>query len=297
MEEQVTSAIQSEVDLQPQPLIRAGWLRALIYLILCFGFVVAMGLVAYLGFDIKSSEDFVLHIDSPKMLLLNLLQLGLLLLITAAACRFFDRRPLVAIGFSLRAPFAKHLLWGFAWGVAIITVVFLILLVTGSVTVVSAQFPIGSFVVMIPVLILAAAFEEIMLRGYMLNNLMASMNKYLALILVSLLFSVSHLGNPNQTWAGLFNIILAGLLLGTYYIHVKNLWFPIALHFAWNFFQGGIYGSPVSGLTTPSVLTLNFPGSEILTGGQFGFEASWVTTFVLAAVIIGHHLIFRGRQG
>jgi membrane protease YdiL (CAAX protease family) len=41
----------------------------------------------------------------------------------------------------------------------------------------------------------------------------------------------------------------AGLLLGAAYIYAKNLWFPIAIHFAWNFTQSAIFGANVSGNT------------------------------------------------
>jgi membrane protease YdiL (CAAX protease family) len=45
----------------------------------------------------------------------------------------------------------------------------------------------------------------------------------------------------------MLNIFLAGIFLGAYYINRRNLWFPIGLHFAWNFCQGSVFGFEVSG--------------------------------------------------
>lgn len=47
----------------------------------------------------------------------------------------------------------------------------------------------------------------------------------------------------------------------------RNLLFPIALHFAWNFTQSGIYGAITSGNEkTPGLLTAKIQGSELITG-------------------------------
>lgn len=102
--------------------------------------------------------------------------------------------------------------------------------------------------------------------------------------------------NPNTSVAGLVNIVLAGILLGVYYIHCRNLWFPIGLHFAWNLFEGPVYGSAVSGNMVTSVFTQEVVGNSQITGGDFGFEASWITTVVIIVATIAIHLIYRKRN-
>ena len=173
--------------------------------------------------------------------------------------------------------------------------VFFVVMLFADLEIVSVQFPFGSLINLLLFLSMAAAYEEVLLRGYLLKNLMSSMNKYLALVLVSVVFAAMHGANPNVSLIGLVNIVLAGLVLGIYYVHRRNLWLPISMHIAWNYFQGPVLGVPVSGATTPSILTVTISGNELITGGDFGFEASLVTTVVLLVSMVVLHLIFRVR--
>ena len=115
------------------------------------------------------------------------------------------------------------------------------------------------------------------------------MNKYYALILSSVLFSLMHIINANLTMIGVVNLFLAGILLGIYYIHKTNLWFPIGMHLTWNFFQGPVFGYKVSGFQTESILTQEIQGNSIITGGAFGFEGSILATLLSIIMIILIH--------
>ncbi len=231
--------------------------------------------------------------SSPWAMGLHLLGIFVVLGLVVLHRKFIDRRSLMSLGFDLRGQAAKDLLAGLLYGFAVITAVFLILWATGGLTIVSVQFPIGSLLGFGALLVLVAVEEEAACRGYLLLNFMESMGKGWALVVSSVLFAGFHLMNPNASVIGLINIVIAGLFLGVYYIHRKNLWFPIGIHFTWNFFQGVIYGSPVSGLVTGSVLTLEFSGNPYLTGGEFGFEASLVTTVVTGLATLLVHLAYR----
>lgn len=278
------------------PLIKWGWLRALIFLIVAIVYLIAMNIVTFLGFSITSVEELIMKMTEPSMTLFALFQISILMLIIYLFRKFIDNRSVVSLGFSLKKPYVKDLIIGSLWGIGMICLVFGILWITGSISIVKISWPVKPLLFMIIPLVVAAAQEEIILRGYVLNNLMKSANKYLSLVVVSIFFSLSHAFNPNVSTAGLINIVLAGLLLGVYYIYRKNLWFPIGLHFTWNYFQGAIFGSPISGINAPSIIELEFHGSDLLTGGDFGFEASWVSTGVLLAVIIAHHFIYKDKD-
>ena len=282
------------IQVYREPLIKAGWLRCLLFVPALGVAATLIGLVALLlpGVSLETEPS------GPVGDLAAVLSAGAMLVATLLTAFLFrkliDRRSFVSLGFSLGRQMRIDLVAGMIWGVGLISAVFCILLSMGGVNVESIQFPpVGALIYLVLLFAVVAVSEELMIRGYLLNNLMASMNKYIALLLVSVIFAAFHGANPNVTLVGLLNIVLAGLLLGIYYVHRQNLWFPIGMHWTWNLFQGGVYGSSVSGTKSVGFLTLDVSGSELLTGGEFGFEASLVTSAVILAATILIHLRYR----
>jgi hypothetical protein len=146
-------------------------------------------------------------------------------------------------------------------------------------------------------LLFAAALEEMTFRGYMLSNLTASMNKYIALGIISLLFGLGHAAGQNVNIVGMVNCTLMGALVGLYYVHRQNLWAPIAFHLGWNFFQGTILGFRVSGREFDySFLSTKFSGNELVTGGANGFEGSLILTFLTILTISLYAIILQKRK-
>jgi len=145
----------------------------------------------------------------------------------------------------------------------------------------------------------AAIFEEILLRGIFFRLIEEKLGSYIALLISALIFGALHLANPNSSMIAALGIaIQAGLLLGASYIYSKNLWFPIAIHFAWNFTQSGIFGASTSGNSiSKSLLTSKIDGVKLITGGQFGPEGSiQATLFCLTATIILMILIHKQNK-
>jgi uncharacterized protein len=99
------------------------------------------------------------------------------------------------------------------------------------------NFEFNSFILTILLFTIVAFVEDALFRGYILRNLMYSYNKYIALFVSSILFSIMHGANPNIDILSFFSLFLAGISLGISYIYTKNLWFPIAFHLSWNLFQ------------------------------------------------------------
>lgn len=150
----------------------------------------------------------------------------------------------------------------------------LVLYLTGSITLFISGTNPADIILPLLVFMMVAIGEEMIFRGYILNNLLYSFDKRSALIISGFIFALFHSMNPSVSWISILNIIAGGVLLGALYLHKKNIWMPIGFHFAWNFVQGPILGYPVSGLNFPSLFSQNASGSEILNGGAFGFEGS-----------------------
>src|SRR5205085_4430420 len=122
-------------------------------------------------------------------------------------------------------------------------------------------------------LVVAAAFEEIVFRGYAFQTLLRDVPAWLPIILLSLLFGLAHWSNPSRTTFSTINTMLAGIWLAVAYLKTRSLWFTTALHFSWNWTMGLFFGLPVSGLPLrPSLLTANSEAPLWLTGGSYGCE-------------------------
>jgi len=133
--------------------------------------------------------------------------------------------------------------------------------------------------------------EELLFRGYRLQNLADGLNPVWGVLLSSLWFGIAHLANPN-TEAKLFvagGILLAGVFLAYGYITTKQLWLPIGLHIGWNFFEGVGFGFPVSGLDIYHLMRITINGPELWTGGGFGPEAGLV---LIPGLLFGASLVF-----
>ncbi|HWQ02878.1 MAG TPA: CPBP family intramembrane glutamic endopeptidase [Candidatus Nitrosotenuis sp.] len=136
-------------------------------------------------------------------------------------------------------------------------------------------------------LFLAAAFEEIVFRGYIFQRLLDSIGALGAMLVLSAFFGWAHLDNPNATALSTANTILAGILLAVAYLKTRGLWLPIALHWAWNFFLGPIFSLPVSGFDIgPNVFVARVSGPVWLSGGAYGLEGSVVLTVACTAAIL-----------
>lgn len=117
--------------------------------------------------------------------------------------------------------------------------------------------------------------EELWFRGILFRFTEEFGGSWFALIVTSALFGLSHLGNHDATWVStLFIAVEAGLVLGALYMLTRNLWMCMGFHAAWNVTQGFIWDVPVSGFQVHGLVTARLEGPALLSGGQFGLEAS-----------------------
>ena len=202
-----------------------------------------------------------------------------------------------SIGFQFSGSTGKELLQGFFTGIFLIGAIFLVLLLTQQIEVSDIQFSIKFFFYHLLLFLLVGINEELLFRGYLLGTTMKLANKYVVLCIFALLFSFVHFLTNDFSLFPIINIFLAGIILGQYYIHTKRLWYSISLHFTWNFFQGPVFGSNVSGNENlQSIIQQNLLGKEWITGGSFGFEGSAVMTGLLILLIIFFEVYLRKKN-
>jgi CAAX protease family protein len=141
--------------------------------------------------------------------------------------------------------------------------------------------------------VLGGITEEILFRGLLFRLIAKVLGTWGALALTAAFFGFVHLANHGATAGSAVAIALeAGVLLGAAYAATTRLWLPIGLHFAWNFTEGSIFGMTLSGNTMASgVIRGSLSGLRILTGGEFGPEASIVAVVVCLAAAL--YLIYR----
>jgi uncharacterized protein len=179
--------------------------------------------------------------------------------------------PLSGVGRALRR--------GFALGGLLISAVVLVMTFSGSYKVrAPAPGAAGelSWILVQELLLffLGAIFEETAMRGLIFQTVEEWLGSWTALGISALVFGFAHARNPGATIVSSLAIAVeAGGLLAAAFILTRNLWFPIGLHWAWNFFQGPVFGVPVSGMRLPSLLEAYLQGPSAWSGGEFGLEA------------------------
>lgn len=276
-----------------KPLIPLGWLRALLFVAFYLVLLVVAGLlVSY--FQIKSTPAAKPAAVPAEPGVAPAGMFYLLFIINAIVSfaavwlfrTFVDRRSFTSMGFAFDKNGA-HAGTGFFLGIFLLCAGSCILFFTKNLAWTDIQFDGNDLFISFGLMVIVAFYEEIVFRGYILNNLLSSLNQWIALAVSALVFALAHITNPGIGVAGAVNILLAGILLGLNYMYTRNLWFSIKLHFSWNFFQGPILGYEVSGMPLKSLLRHQLAGSELLTGGTFGFEGSIVATILYLLAIGG----------
>jgi membrane protease YdiL (CAAX protease family) len=133
-------------------------------------------------------------------------------------------------------------------------------------------------------LALPALSEEIIFRGVPLVLFAAIIGRWPAVLLTSLLFSLSHTGNPVVTSLALANIALAGVFLAMAFYAPGGIWTAWGAHLGWNVALAAL-GAPVSGLPFPDAPFLDYhPGGPAwLSGGNFGPEGGLLASATLVA--------------
>ncbi|GAB4495833.1 MAG: type II CAAX endopeptidase family protein [Anaerolineales bacterium] len=271
--------------------LRAGWrLLAHLFILMLLGtlFSVIFGVLLY--FQPIDNEDTLFLASN----LINFLAITLSVYIARG---YFDRRPMSDLGLRWNPQAGRDLLLGIAIAALMMGGIFVALWLLGMLTVASFSWQtlgwgatFSGLLNYLFLFILVGWNEELLTRGYWLQNLEQGINRPIAVLLTSLVFAALHAANPNSSWISTLGLFAAGLFLAYGYTVTNRLWLPIGLHIGWNFFEGVVFGFPVSGLNIFRLMQTQVNGPFWLTGGEFGPEAGLI---LLPALIFGAFLIAR----
>lgn len=281
--------------------LRSGWRLAVFILVyLLFLFLITNAVrVAYaattyfapgvrLGFYV---QDFVYRL----IILTSSLAAGY------ACARLLEGLPWRSLGLSLHAGWFRDLLVGTVIGIASLALAAAIATAGGGLRFTFSTVGIFPQVAKTLVLsgglfIIAALAEEALFRGYPLQTFTRAALIPFGVVLTSVAFAAIHMRNPNfETGLAFGNLFLAGVWLAVAYLRTRSLWFPLGVHWAWNWALGSLFGLPVSGITRIAphpFLQGTDLGPAWLTGGSYGIEGGLACTITL---VISTLFIWRTR--
>ena len=260
--------------------LRAGW-RILAFLAIFYAIALPLifGLRALLEFSKTSPLVIVLVVAAatPSVYI---------------ARRWIDRKTFASLGLQTGKRSVLDTVFGFALSGLMAASVFFAMWALGYIEDVrfsafnlsSAGFLLGPLLVMA----LVGFWEELVFRGYILQNMAEGMGMKTAVLVSCLLYGLVHSANPNAGLLSTAIIVLFGYLRIYGYLSTGQLWLSIGMHTGWNFFQATVFGFAASGHAEAWTLVTHEPSSAgWLSGGDFGPEASVLTVpVVLVALVV-----------
>jgi membrane protease YdiL (CAAX protease family) len=200
--------------------LRAVW-RILALLIITFVLAAAFGwLVSFASFPDEGDA------------LLTWQELGrrgsvLLAMILAAfiTLRWIDRRPITLLGLGLLDGWKRDFGIGLIIGIGMISIALGCLWAGGWMSLSLNDITlslVGALSKALLLFFVAALMEELMVRGYMFQAFIEGSRVWIAVIVLSSLFSVMHFDNPDATIPSSLNIFLAGVLLSVSYLKTAS---------------------------------------------------------------------------
>lgn len=235
--------------------LRWGWKTAILILgTILFGVVATTAMATILvagyasqGFDQEQALERATLASGSfiAQVVMSVLQMGFMLwlvrwLVVGVEKQKFDWSKL---GLFV-AERSKHIWLGVAWAIALSLLTVGIGYFVGALAYLGNGFELFSaFQVVVTlglgaILALASGFgEEIAFRGYLQSRIAERYNPASAVLIVAVLFALSHPVSPVDPLFYLVMAILVGILFGAVFVRTGSLWMGIALHAVWNFLQ------------------------------------------------------------
>lgn len=218
------------------------------------------------------------------------------LLTVIVLTRVIDKRPAVSLGL-VRAHARAQVVRGTAVGALMMGFIVFVwfTLINGAVWSVNDDLT-RALVAVVAGLIgfgIQGPSEEILFRGYIMENLRGRWGIGWAIGVSAVTFSLLHASNTSFGVLPFLNLVLFGVAMGLYRVYVDRdqLWGVFAIHAVWNWLQQVVFGLPNSGMASTAENTLfhlapNTAMLDVFWGGGFGPEGTLGATFVLSVLIV-----------
>lgn len=284
--------------------VRSGWIIAFALLMVFIGQTIfSLPGITFISIYEMSKEGMQIEIDMDNLnpwLMLFAQGGGTFggIAATLVVFRAIHKKNPILLGFKGKP---KDLFLGLLLGAITITAMFVILLLSGNIILenaLTAPYISENLFIFLILFILVGVFEEAFFRGYIMNAMAERGNKKWMIYLTSAaLFGIVHLGNPNVQILGILNVILVGILFAYMFDKTKSLLLPIGFHITWNYFQGTVFGFPVSGTAPYGMYEIDISGgANWLTGGSFGLEGGLLTTVMIGLLFGVVYFYTRNRK-
>ncbi len=164
--------------------------------------------------------------------------------------KYIDKLPIKNTVLFPSTSKSKYFTYGTFFGSILVCITIILTLITKSISLESARHIatelMHTVILYVFAMLMTAFTEEIIVRGYVLNNFFKLMNPNLAIFLTAIIFGAWHL-EYSSLYAAL--AFLFGLIAGYGFWWTKNLYFCIGLHFGWNFIESVIYSQSLFHIT------------------------------------------------
>ena len=224
----------------------------------------------------------------PLFILLLLFSTAVTVALVLLYARKVERRSYLSLGLAGK-PYKEYVL-GLGVGLLLFAVALGFAAVFGSVWYegLSARLRPGYVVFFLIAYAVQGFSEELLCRGYLMVAMGKNMPLWMGVVISAFAFSALHVSNTSCTPLGFINIFLFGVMMALYMIRRGSLWGAAAIHTAWNFAEGILTDSYVSGTKMPvSIFAFGQrAGDDIIHGGGFGPEGGIAVSFVLVIGIV-----------
>ncbi len=206
--------------------------------------------------------------------------------------RCIEKKPLSEMGMTKRL--GSYLL-GVVVGIALLSVAVFAIVLTGSIKYngIFENIDVLMIALFLGGFIIQGATEEILCRGIVFHSLKSKTSVGVAAAVSAAVFIVPHLTSLFDNGViygmlGIVNLILISCVFSLLTVRFNSIWASCGLHSFWNAALYTVFGLNLSGNdeSVAAVFNMASVGKSIWNGGEYGIEASIITSAVLAAFVV-----------